>query len=106
MGLADRARALGGHPAYPADSTMVRIPAANAAMFVRQELELGNAVGFVECLYLHANGGVEPSMELSRARADFVSDEAMLSFVEDAARIAEERATAMRVSAYFEIDVP
>lgn len=105
MSLVERAHLFGGHPAYTTESTMVRIPAARAVEFLWQEIELGNTINFAECLYLYAHGGTEPSMELSRDRADFESDAAMVSFVEQAAVTAQRRAAEKRASAYFEIDV-
>jgi hypothetical protein len=105
MSVLDRARTFGGREAYPGETSIVRLPAENAAAFVSAEFVLGNDVDFFECLYLIVGGGTEPSMELSRVRSDFESHEALLEFVEQASKLAVERAAIKAANAFFEIGV-
>lgn len=103
MSVLDRARALGGREAYPEQTTMDLLPAARVIEFMRAEIGLGNAVDFVECLYLYVGGGL--SRAWTRDRADFTNDEDFVSFTDGAAQTALKRADAKRANAYFEVGV-
>jgi hypothetical protein len=75
-----------------AKDRLFEFPRPKSLEFCRAELRLGNDIDFAECLYLFNGGGIQPSMELSRDRADSSDIESFLTFVSSAAEIAIQRA--------------
>jgi len=81
------AQQFGGRERYGA----IVVPAAMLAGFLQAADEQGVELPFFECLYL-GQGFTEPSMELSRSRADFPTHEGFIAFAAEASAVAQARA--------------